>query len=186
MYGLVNDSFQQFIELRSAGSWESVAARAGVSHEIFVANEAYDDAITYSLVAAASAELDIAPETLLEEFGAHWILVTARRAYPTFLQAPSLEDFLVRLPSLHARVELSFPHLTPPRFSVRRLEDGAIRLEYRSARAGLQPFVVGLLRGLGTHFGVSADIECTGRKGVDGLDCDVFILRTSQPAGDAT
>jgi hypothetical protein len=76
---------------------------------------------------------------------------------------------------------LTFDHLVPPTFSCSEVEDGALRVEYRSHREGLQPFVVGLLRGLSKHFQTPASVEHVARRGEDSRDHDVFLMRM-QPA----
>jgi hypothetical protein len=157
--------------------WRVIADRAGVGDEVFMAHEGYDDAITYRLVASACEVTGLAAEPLLIEFGEHWILTTARTRYPTLLRAAGLREFLLNLPNLHARIALTFDHLEPPTFSCCEVEDGALQVVYRSHREGLQPFVIGLLRGLAEHFQTPASVEHVARRGEDGRDHDVFLLR---------
>ena len=178
MYGLVNGALQELPTHRfGEQEWRVIADRAGVGDEVFMALEGYDDAITYRLVASACEVTGLEPEKLLIEFGEHWILTTARTRYPTLLRAAGLREFLLNLPNFHARFALTFDHLAPPTFSCSEVEDGSVRVEYRSHRVGLQPFVVGLLRGLAEHFQTSASVEHIARRGEAGRDHDVFLMR---------
>jgi hypothetical protein len=181
MYGLVNGALQELLTHRfGEQEWREIARRAGVDDEVFMAHEGYDDAITYRLVASASEVTGLAAETLLVEFGEHWILTTARTRYPTLLRAAGLREFLLNLPNLHARIALTFDHLVPPTFTCSEREDGAMEVVYRSHREGLQPFVMGLLRGLAEHFQTPSSVEHVARRGEDGRDHDVFLLRSGR------
>ena len=54
---------------------------------------------------------------------------------------------------------LMFPKLQPPEFKVFEVQTASLRLLYYSHRAGLEPFVVGLLQGLGKRFGTPATVS---------------------------
>ena len=45
-----------------------------------------------------------------------------------------------------------FPRLQPPRFKVSDVAEQSLHLHYFTHRAGLVPFVIGLLKGLGKMF----------------------------------
>ncbi len=180
MYGLVNGALQELLTHRfGEKEWRLIAERAGVGDEVFMAHEGYDDAITYRLVASACEVTGVESKTLLIEFGEHWILTTARTRYPTLLRAAGLREFLLNLPNLHARIALTFDHFVPPTFSCSEVEGGVLHIVYRSHREGLQPFVVGLLRGLAEHFQTPASVEHVERRGEDGRDHDVFLVRVN-------
>jgi hypothetical protein len=69
-----------------------------------------------------------------------------------------------------------FPNLVPPTFLVSHVTPSSLVLEYRSKRAGLQPFVIGLLHGLAEMFKTPIRIELTVRRDL-GADHDEFLLR---------
>ncbi|MEM9131583.1 MAG: heme NO-binding domain-containing protein [Actinomycetota bacterium] len=152
------------ISTKGEAAWEAVCARAGLDIRSFDNTRTYDDAITYDLVAAAAAELDLDPATVLEAFGRHWILFTGREGWgPLFAMAgDSLETFVEGLDGLHARVVATMPQCRMPSFAVERAADGALLVDYRSDRDGLAPMVLGLLNGLAEHFGESWRIEHLG------------------------
>jgi len=155
MYGMVNKALEDMITERFGEDlWEQVKQKAGVDIHAFVSNEGYPDEITYKLVGAAHEVLALSVTEILHEFGRHWVLKTAREGYGGLLDAggDNLCEFLQNLPNFHARVSLIFPHLQPPNFSVTDVEESSLRLHYYSTRAGLAPFVIGLLDGLGEMF----------------------------------
>jgi hypothetical protein len=184
MYGMVNKAIEELVTRGfGAATWGRVCARAGVEDPVFIGNEAYPDDLTYRLVGAASEETGLPVEEVLHRFGVHWILETAREGYGDLLDATgeSLPEFLENLPAFHTRVTLMFPELRPPEFSVSEMSEGSARLHYRSHREGLQPFVVGLLDGLGRRFGVEVRVEHDVRR-ADGADHDVFHVTWSELA----
>jgi hypothetical protein len=184
MYGLVNKAIEDLV-LREHGpeAWARIADRAGFEDAGFISMDAYPDAVTYGLVSAASIELDVPPEQLLEAFGHFWILYTAREGYGELLDLSgrSFEEFLFNLDNLHTRLGLSMPDLRPPSFECEKLDGKTFRLHYRSERQGLTPMVVGLIRGLADKFGLAIDLRIEAdRRG--GADHDVFLieLRSSE------
>ncbi|WP_224249653.1 heme NO-binding domain-containing protein [Hyalangium gracile] len=179
MYGLVNRAIEEMVcGSQGEETWERIKCEAGVDTDVFIGNQGYDDAITYRLVGAASQVLGLPPERILEAFGEHWVLKTARDGYGELLTAggSSLSEFLQNLPSLHARINLMFPHLTPPSFSCTNVTAESMDFHYRSKRQGLAPFMVGLLRGLGKLFDTEVYIEHIEARSA-GADHDVYHLR---------
>ena len=162
MYGLVNIAIEQLItDQFGQEAWQRIAQKANVSPFGFVSMEAYDDSITYTLVEAASVELDMEPKTILEAFGEYWILYTAREGYGELLElsGQTFEEFLRNLDNMHTRVALSYPELKPPSFRCERRDDGALNLHYFSHRKHLEPMVRGLLQGLAKRFGIRISVQ---------------------------
>jgi hypothetical protein len=179
MYGLVNQALEAMVRARGgAETWERVRRIAGVDVDVFLGNEGYPDEMTYRLVGAAAEVLGLPAAEVLRLFGHHWVLDTAVAHYGALLRAGgrTLREFLIGLPNFHTRVSLLYPHLQPPRFEIEDLGEGAIRLRYRSHRAGLAPFVVGLLEGLAIFYDTRIDLAQEAAK-ADGEDHDVFVLR---------
>ena len=151
---------------------------AGIDIDVFINSDGYPDEITYRLAAAASEYLGKPLPLLLEEFGTHWVVKTAKTGYPDLMAAGgrTLGEFLMNLPTFHQRVSLLFPHLDPPEFACTDLEERGLRLHYYSPRMGLTPFVVGLLKGLGTMFSTNLRVEVAACKS-EGADHDEFLVR---------
>jgi len=156
MYGLVNSSLKNMvIEHFGPQVWERVLVESGAPRDSFLTMRSYDDATTYSLVAAASRVLDEPVETCLEMFGQYWILTTATESYGELLDATGVDlvDFLTNLNGMHDRVSSTFLDYLPPNFRLSRLSGNHYELDYVSQREGLESFVIGLIKGLAIRFG---------------------------------
>lgn len=177
MYGLVNKAIEGMVRSgHGEAVWDRIREKAGVQVPAFVSNEPYPDEMTYRLVAAASEVLDTRAEDILKAFGRYWVLETAVRAYGPLMWAGgrTLKDFLLYLPRFHVHIETIFPELRPPEFTCENVGDDSLDLKYRSPRPpGLEPFVEGLVEGLGTLYGTPVTIRLVQpREG--GSDSAVF------------
>lgn len=176
MYGLVNKAVED-LAVASGGqaTWDAIRAKAGVVDPTFISMDAYPDEVTVRLVGAASEGFGWTPAQVLEAFGEHWILYTAREGYGPLLQGmgSTLPEFLGNLDAMHSRISLTMPQLRPPSFVCDELQEGALRVHYYSEREGLGPMVVGLLRGLARMFDLVVTVEHVERSG-GGADHDVF------------
>jgi len=184
MYGMVNKAVEEMVCMHHGESvWEQIKSRAGVDVDVFMSNEPYPDEITYRLVGAASEVLNLPAEQVLEAFGEHWVLHTARDAYGGLLQAAgsSLPEFLRNLPNFHSRVAMIFPKLQPPRFECTDVAADSLRLHYFTHRDGLAPFVVGLMHGLGKMYATPVSVRQAESR-AEGADHDVFDVRWSAAA----
>lgn len=183
MYGMVNKAVQELIVTEHGEeTWQRIRTQAGVKDEVFISTQAYDDAVTYQLVAAASEVLGVPPSTVLKQFGRWWVLNTARQGYGQLLKAGgrTLGEFLQNLPNFHTRIVMMFPNLRPPEFECEDITPSSLRLHYHSHRKGLANFVIGLLDGLGEMFGVTVSIS--HEEQVDtGASHDVFHIQWSDP-----
>jgi hypothetical protein len=176
MYGLVNKAVVDLVTTKfGAEAWTKIKQKADVDMDVFVSMDAYDDAITYRLVSAASEVLGLEPAQVLEAFGEWWVLYTAAEGYGAMLDAAgsTLHEFVANLDALHARVALTMPQLRPPRFRVVSAVGDVMTLEYYSTREGLAPMVLGLLKGLAIRFKTKVDIAHARREGHD-----EFTIRT--------
>ena len=161
MYGLINGALQNMIREKFGEElWDRVLRASGVPEDSFLSMKRYDDAITYDLVGAASQVLGVPVKACLEMFGEYWVLETANKTYGTLMAAAgsNLVEFLSNLNTLHDRITSTFVDYVPPSFEVESLGEDRYRVHYISQRQGLTPFVVGLIRGLSTHFGSNLEI----------------------------
>jgi hypothetical protein len=86
----------------------------------------------------------------------------------------SAKEFLLKLPVFHARVQMIFPELRPPEFECTDVADDSLVLHYRTPRpAGLEPFVDGLLKGIGEMFGTPLTVTLLDDRS-KGADHSVF------------
>ncbi|MSR41305.1 MAG: heme NO-binding protein [Phycisphaerales bacterium] len=161
MYGLVNKAVEGLIRSKYGDeTWGKIRSEVGVPDEPFISMGSYDDAVTYNLVGVTCTVLNLPADVVLEEFGKYWVLFTGEAGYGRLLEnaGTSFPTILRNLDALHTRVKLSFPNLQPPSFRVAEESEQSLVLHYHSHRAGLAPFVVGLLKGLASRFNVDAEI----------------------------
>ncbi len=161
MYGLINKAvFGLVTEKFGVDTWNRIRTAAGLPDEPFISMEQYPDAVTFSIVAAATKELGLSAEEILKAFGRYWTLYTAKAGYGDLMDSAgkTFPEFVKNLDQLHSRVRLSFPHLKPPSFTVS--DEGAehITVHYYSERQGLAPLVIGILDGLGERFNLKLNI----------------------------
>lgn len=179
MYGLVNRAIEELVvSMHGDAGWSQVCAHARVEADGFVAMQAYDDDVTYRLVAAVSARTGLPAQAVLEAFGEYWVLYTAEQGYGALMAAggASLREFLGNLNELHGRIETVFPHMRLPVFRVEDVGPGEYRLHYASSREGLAPMVIGIVRGLARRYGQRAEVRHEHAKThVD--EEDVFLVR---------
>ena len=182
MYGLVNRAVEGLVRSQFGDdTWLTICERAGVDPTGFVAMDVYDDAVTYSLVGAASETLGLPADKVLEAFGEYWTVYTIEEGYGDLvaMMGGSLNEFLDNLDAMHARIGGTMPELVPPSVSREEQEDGSSLLHYYSKREGLAPMVVGLVKGLAKRFGTEVEIECLGE---EAPGHQRFLIR-EQPAG---
>jgi hypothetical protein len=185
MYGMVNRALEEMVVSRwGEAAWTRVKDQAGIDVEVFVGTEAYPDEVTYRLVGATSGTLGLPEAEVLRLFGVHWVLQTATEGYRELMDAggATLGEFLENLPSFHNRVSLVFPHLAPPTFYCTEVGPSSLRLHYVSGRAGLAPFVTGLLEGLGERFGAEVTVEQAAERSEGGHDEFLVSWAAAAPA----
>ncbi len=179
MYGLVNRAIAELVcEQFGEEVWERITDRAGVDDDEFVAMDAYDDAVTYSLVEAASIELKLPANAILEAFGEHWTTYTGRHGYGKIFDVPGedMRAFLRNLNRFHDGMRTNFPELRPPFIGVEDVDEDTCHVRYRSQRAGLAPMIVGLLRGLAKIKNETVEIEHVSTLQDDGTEA-LFKVR---------
>ena len=184
MYGLVNKAIEDMVcDYYDEETWETIKENAGLEDiDYFINMEGYPDDVTHRLVQAACEVLGMSAAEILQAFGEYWVTYTATEGYGELLDSAGddLPAFLNNLDNLHARVGLSFPHLTPPEFDCTDETEQSMNLHYRSKREGLAPMVVGLVKGLGKRFDTEVDIDHTTSRGA-GSDHDTFSVRYQKP-----
>ncbi|MCU0656442.1 MAG: heme NO-binding domain-containing protein [Polyangiaceae bacterium] len=158
--------------------WRHVLRQAGIEQDAFVTTEAYPDEVTYRLVEALAERQGLPIEQILEEFGVFWVTHMAREHYALMLESGgnNLGDFIEHLPNFHTRISLLLPHLEPPTFWCSDRQPDGLTLHYSSRRPGLTFFVVGLLKGLGVHYGARVEVTVRGHRG-QGAPHDTFEVR---------
>ncbi|MDP7061894.1 MAG: heme NO-binding domain-containing protein [Planctomycetota bacterium] len=160
MYGLVNHSLCAYLLLQEGGG--SVISELSEEHVVpplgFELYDPYDDEITYKIVGKACEMLKLDAADLLVDFGKYWIHEVGPGEFPELiaLAGNDFESFIKSLNLIHDRGHAMFPSYRPPAFRVEGSWSegkGVMDVFYASHREGLEPFVVGLLVGIGERCG---------------------------------
>lgn len=170
MYGLVNQAIKDLVVNKfSEDQWNRICQESKLDNTDFISLQYYPDTVTYSLVGSASKVLGLSAEDILYEFGQYWVLYTAKEGYGPLMDlfGSSFKDCLQNLNSLHARMGMTMPQLSPPKFTFNEIQQNHYQVEYHSVRQGLCPMVSGLLKGLATKHNTKVEIsfdDLQGRK----------------------
>jgi hypothetical protein len=183
MYGMVNQAIESMVtENFGPDAWEEVKARAHVEEPVFVAMKQYPDEVTYALATAVSEQLGKPLPEILHAFGRYWITYAQRGPWGKVMMnsGRNTRELLGALDAMHARIAVSFPELRPPSFHVSDSPNGTM-VEYRTHRAGLAPFVVGLIEGIGQMFHEDAQVTQVASREA-GAPHDRFLVRIAPSA----
>lgn len=178
MYGIINKAIQD-LAIKQGGEqiWEKICTNAKCSDSSFLLSQPYEDAITFRLVAAAAQEFDIPAQTLLRDFGKHWISYTRGQGYSSLMGmfGSNMREFIGNLNGLHSQLFAAMPEAKPPHFTVVADDGSSFVVQYRSERVGLAPMVQGLLEGLADHFNQRCEVKTNSLRN-DAQDYDEFVV----------
>lgn len=162
MYGMIHRALRQMVQ-DSAGTdaWAAIERNAGVGPTEMISGEVYDDAVTLRLIAATAALTATPAEALLIEFGRFWVGFAERGSFGHILNftGKDIATFIANLDRMHDGVRAVMPDARMPSFAVVHSAPGHIIVDYRSTRAGLEPFVRGLLLGLIDRFSFTGSVS---------------------------
>lgn len=161
MYGMIHRGIREMVlEMRGPEVWNKIEQACKIGPVELISAVVYEDATTLAIVAATAETLGLDVATCLQEFGRYWVRFAERGSYGAMMDftGQDLRTFIANLDRMHAAVSLSMPHARTPSFSLGGSTESEIRVSYWSDRAGLEPFVVGLLEGLLDRFGESGSV----------------------------
>jgi hypothetical protein len=168
MLGLINRSFQFFLrDTYGASLWEAVTRQAGISASGFESMLIYEDALTDSVIDAASSLLRRSRDSLLEDMGTYLVshepLGTVRRLLR--FSGGNFAEFLNSIEELPERGRLVLPDLDLPNLELSDLGAGHFRLHCQSRLSGAGHIVMGLLRAMADDYGALVLMEHHGVEG---------------------
>jgi len=179
MYGLINNTFRKFVaKTYGDDCWNSVQMRTELDEDCFLSFRKQADDSTYALVGAASEILEIPGALLLEQYGRYWVDNVAKVQFSQIMEVTGKDfvGFVNNLDGMHKGISGTFLGYSPPKFHLEKHDEAYYRLSYRSVRAGLTPFVSGLLQGLGSHFKTSIEIKSIDTVQSDEGEYSEFLL----------
>jgi hypothetical protein len=148
-----------------------------VDDAVFVIMKQYPDELTYALAGCVARRLGVPLPDALRAFGHHWMAYAERQPWGKVMHSMggSVRQLLPALDALHARIALAFPGVRMPHFRTETQPDGSIRVQYISERAGLAPFVLGVLEGIGAMYGEMIEVRQVEDRDA-GAEHDVFLI----------
>lgn len=170
MYGMIHRAARSMaMEVLGETAWYELKAAAGFSESDFLSAQVYSDERTFALVSAIAAKAGLTVEGALHAFGKFWIGWADTSSYGPIMRmnGDTLAEFLGNLDRMHATIQRVLPETSMPSFHVEDVGAGHIDVLYESERAGLEPFVCGLLEGLMERFGHEGIV--THAAAVDGV-----------------
>lgn len=162
MHGLMNRAIQCFLrDTYGAEVWLTVAEQAGIEPEGFEAMMVYPDAITESLLCAASRQLSKPREALLEDIGI-WLVSVERLRRLMRFGGVDYHDFIDTLEELPGRAQLAVPDIGLPAIRVVPHSQGRFTLVCQGACEGFGQVLAGVLRAMADDYGALAMIDHVG------------------------
>lgn len=182
MYGMIHKAVRDMVQTSFGDDiWTRIQNSAAMEDDHFLSLRNYEDELVYRLVGAASEELQLDAGDLLVEFGRHWVLITMTDHYDQMIRSygKNARDLLGNLNMMHTHIRTTFLHYKPPHFDLEAVNDNTTRFHYRSVRAGLTPFVSGLLKGIAELYAEDIDVLNIEHLPVEEGEHTVFTLRWS-------
>lgn len=168
MHGLVNRSIQCFLrDTYGEQTWLDIALAAKLGFSNFEALMPYDDALTLSVIDAATEKLSKPGAEVLEDLGTY--LATHENLEPIRrllrFGGDTFVDFLHSLDDLQDRTLLALPDLLVPALEVREHSFGNFTISSKYEFPGHGHVIVGILRAMADDYGSLAVLEHMGRSG---------------------
>lgn len=155
MHGLVHRSIRSLV-IQTAGNpvWEEILQKTGMDASAFLGIESYTDEQTHGLIGQVCSSLNLPLETALHAVGRHWVSFVQTEGYGSMLTlfGADVRSCLRSLNQMHSHMGTSLKGIQFPRFQVISESPQDLVLEYRSKRAGMFPFLLGLLEGLAEFY----------------------------------
>lgn len=162
MYGMIHRGLRQMvIEQSGTGAWSEIEAKLGTGTEHLISGQMYDDSVTLAMVGTAAERLGQSVPDCLTEYGRYWIRFAERGSYGAMMDFTGKDfvTFVDNLDRMHMAVNAAMPEAIVPSFRISGRDEGYVRVEYRSERNGLEPFVTGLFEGLLDRFDLEGTVE---------------------------
>lgn len=156
MHGLINRALESFLKERHGPAlWHRVVHQAGLGFDSFEPLLTYDVALTEAVIAAASRELNLPRETMLEDTGTALVSHRDRDGLRRLLRfgGVSFRDFLHSVEELPDRARLALPDLHLPDLQLSEDGGGAFTLTAAPPFDGAGYLLIGLLRAMADDYG---------------------------------
>ena len=162
MYGMIHKALRELaIDKAGEDAWREIAIECKLDSEHFISGQHYSDNVTNALIRAVAAKTGADVDTLLKDFGRHWIEFAENSSFSAVLDmaGDDLVTFLDNLDRMHVSIKTTMPEAVMPSFHVDKAGGDEVVMTYTSPRQGLTPFVTGLLEGVLARFGEQGEIS---------------------------
>lgn len=175
MLGYINDCIEKFvIEKHGINVWRNVKKKAGIDVKDggFLKLESYSDPSTVALTTAASEELNVPVEMVIEEVGKFFVHYIGERGFESMMstQGSTLFDWLCNINSVHRHLKMTFPtKMNIPEFWCEEEDDGSLTLSYHSKRGSFfAPIAAGIVAEVArVLFKLEVNLEIIQKQGKD-------------------
>ncbi|MHA1975241.1 MAG: heme NO-binding domain-containing protein [Candidatus Hodarchaeales archaeon] len=156
------------VEKFGKDNWEKILVDAGYNpNEIYLVSQDISDEKVFKIVGSTCKVLNISLSQAADAFGEYWMNSYAPKIYGAFFRRiSSTKEFLKSISSVHYYMTKNLEHARPPKFTYDEPDDNTLIITYHSNR-GLIDFVVGLARGVGTHFNENITVSKIDDKTVE-------------------
>jgi methyl-accepting chemotaxis protein len=124
--------------------------------------EEIEDKRILDLMGAFARHDNITSEELWRKLGENNIQ-SFYKWFPSYFEKSSAKGFLMLMDKVHTQLTKMIPGAKPPRLIPEELDDKNVIITYKSKR-GLVDYFLGLLTGVGNHFGEKIDAKVLERK----------------------
>ncbi len=163
MYGMIHRGIRFMVEQELGENiWDEICSKHAIGPEHLISAHTYDDDVTIGILQGAADRFGLQLPELLQTFGRYWIKFAERGSYGAMMDftGKDLATFVANLDRMHQAVVVAMPAARVPSFRLAERSESELVIEYRSERAGLELFVVGLLEGLLIRFGQCGSVAC--------------------------
>lgn len=133
--------------------WHAILEDAGLPKTtFFMPSTNIEDAAVMKVVESTCKVLNLTLQQAADAFGEYWVNDYAPKIYKAYYRGKdNAKDFLLNMDKVHKTVTERIADARPPRFEYEMPDDKTLIMKYMSHR-GLIDFLVGLIKGVGTHF----------------------------------
>lgn len=166
MYGWINGCLEDLITTNyGVDAWQQIRKDANVEGDFFRSSY-YSDESTVKLISAGAKFLNQTAESLLEQFGAHFIHYLESYGYGRTMrcQGSTFREWIRNVNEPHRLLKSRFPDSSFPEFwledNAADLNGNSVILHYTSQRTGgLAPIVVGIVKEAASfYFGLAIEM----------------------------
>jgi predicted hydrocarbon binding protein len=182
MHGIVFSELQKYVcQNLGQPAWSNLLNEAGLRGKVYLPITEYPDQEIVALVGTASRLTGRAADEILEDFG-EFIAPDLMSMYRALVRPEwKTLDLLEHIEeTIHAVVRVKNPGARPPELRVSRLSDSRLVITYSSSRK-MCALAIGIIRGLGKHYGESILIQQTRCMLKGAPTCEIEVAKSQEP-----